>query len=519
MKQRTRLTFVGVVLLVLSAVALLAASRSARFRLSESSRTTQSVSNQEPSHSPQPATPSSPGPIDRSVIAGGGGRSTGGSFTLDGTVGEVGASNSMSGGQYSVSGGYWNAVATASTGTPTPTPTPTPSPTPTPASSIQFSTANYTVNEGGLSATISVIRSGDTTGGASVDYSTNDVSGTNACGLVTGAASARCDYITALGTLVFAPNETAKTITVLVIDDAYFEGTESLGISLSNPAGAALGPTNVATISIIDNDSVNGTTNPLDTASFFVRQHYLDFLNREPDAGGLSFWTNEITSCGADVQCIDVKRINVSAAFFLSIEFQETGYLVYRVYKSAFGNLPGAAPVPVRFTEFLRDTQQIGQGVQVGIGNWQQQLEANKQAYVLQFVQRPQFLAAYPNLLSATDFVSQMNTNTGGVLSAADQANLIALLGTTPSDITKRAAVLRAAAENDSLRAAEFNKAFVMMQYFGYLRRNPNDLPDTDFAGFNFWLGKLNTFGGNFINAEMVKAFIQSIEYRRRFAP
>ena len=95
---------------------------------------------------------------------------------------------------------------------------------------------------------------------------------------------------------------------------------------------------------------------PIDVAGFFVRQHYVDFLNREPDPDGLNFWTNQITQCGTDAQCIEIKRINVSAAFFLSIEFQETGYLVYRMYKSAFGNLPGA-PVPVGFNEFLRATQ------------------------------------------------------------------------------------------------------------------------------------------------------------------
>jgi len=64
-----------------------------------------------------------------------------------------------------------------------------------------------------------------------------------------------------------------------------------------------------------------------------------------------------------------------------------------------------------------------------------------------------------------------------------------------------------------------FDKAFVLMQYFGYLRRNPNDAPDSDFAGLSFWLDKLNAFGGNYVNAEMVKAFIQSTEYRQRFGP
>src|SRR6185295_19212633 len=102
------------------------------------------------------------------------------------------------------------------------------------------------------------------------------------------------------------------------------------------------------TLTITENDGSNGT-NPIDTPGFFVRQHYIDFLNREPDTSGFNFWVGEINSCGANAQCIEIKRINVSAAFFVSIEFQETGYLVYRVYKSAFSNLsnPPGAPVPI----------------------------------------------------------------------------------------------------------------------------------------------------------------------------
>jgi len=67
------------------------------------------------------------------------------------------------------------------------------------------------------------------------------------------------------------------------------------------------------------------------------------------------------------------------------------------------------------------------------------------------------------------------------------------------------------------LYIAEFNRAFVLMEYFGYLRRNPNEGQDTDFSGYDYWLNKLNAFNGNFVNAEMVKAFIASGEYRGRF--
>jgi hypothetical protein len=276
-------------------------------------------------------------------------------------------------------------------------------------------------------------------------------------------------------------------------------------------------------LTIADNETVNGSSNPIDVAGFFVRQHYVDFLNREPDPDGFAFWTNQITQCGADAACTELRRINVSAAFFLSIEFQETGYLVYRVYKSAFGNLtsPAGAPVPVRFTDFLRDTQQIGQGVLVGVGNWQAQLEANKQTFALAFVKRADFLAAFPDSLTADQFVTQLDNRAGGVLSAGEKANLVTVLGGTPADFSKRASVLRSVAEDQDLKNAESNIAFVLMQYFGYLRRNPYDPPETglNFDGYNFWLTKLNQFNGNFVNADMVKAFIDSGEYRHRFAP
>ena len=260
--------------------------------------------------------------------------------------------------------------------------------------------------------------------------------------------------------------------------------------------------------------------NKIDDPQFFVAQHYRDFLNREPDASGLAFWVNEITSCGANAQCIQVKRVNVSAAFFLSIEFQETGYLVYKFYKAAYDNLPGA-PVPVRFNEFLPDTRQIGQDVAVGVGAWQAKLESNKQAFAAQFVARARFTGAYANSLTPSQFVEALFGNAGVIPSAAERTAAINEFGgaSTSADTAARARALRRVAENATLGQQEFNRAFVLMQYFGYLRRNPNDPPETglNFDGYNFWLGKLNQFNGNYVDAEMVKAFITSGEYRQRF--
>ena len=260
---------------------------------------------------------------------------------------------------------------------------------------------------------------------------------------------------------------------------------------------------------------------PINDPDFFVRQHYLDFLNREPDPIGLAFWSGQIAACGNDSQCTQAKRVDVSAAFFLSIEFQQTGYLVYRTYKAAYGDMPGA-PVPLRLNEFLPDSQKIGQGVIVNQTGWEQVLENNKQAFMLEFVQRNRFMNAFAGVASPTAFVDKLYTNAGvSPSSAPNHAAAINAFGsgTTPDDVTARAHALRLVAEDPLLAQQEFNKAFVLMQYFGYLRRNPNDPPELtlDYQGYNFWLNKLNSFGGNYVNAEMVKAFLVSSEYRQRF--
>ncbi|HEY5444098.1 MAG TPA: Calx-beta domain-containing protein, partial [Pyrinomonadaceae bacterium] len=380
---------------------------------------------------------------------------------------------------------------------------------------LQFSSATFSAGENAGHVDVQVTLAGSSSTPVTVDYITRDF-GDQDCSVNNGFASLKCDYQTTSGQLIFNPGEGSKTISISLVDDAYAEGNETFNVVLSNPSGASLNLPSTAIVIITDNDPVNGT-NPIDQAGFFVRQHYLDFLNREPDTDGFNFWTDQINSCGSDAQCIEIKRINVSAAFFLSIEFQETGYLVYRIHKAAFGTQ--GQPVPIMFGRFLIDTQQVQKDVRVGIGNWQAQLEANKQAYALAFVQQNVFLNSYPSNLSANQVVAIMDTNAGGVLSQTEFDNLVAILGATPNDVTKRAQVLRAIAEDEDLKSRDFNRAFVLMQYFGYLRRNPNDLPDGDFSGFNFWLGKLNQFNGNFINADMVKSFLISGEYRHRFGP
>ena len=238
---------------------------------------------------------------------------------------------------------------------------------------FEFSQVTYVVAERGGSAMINVRRTGDLTLASSVDYATDDGSISSIavpCSMVTGTALERCDYTRAAGTLEFAANETEKSFVVLVNDDSYADGTEATLLKLSDPsAGATLGAQATATLQITD-DVPESVDNPVDDDASYVRQHYHDFLNREPDPEGLSFWTNNIALCDTE-GCSERKRGDTSAAFYLSIEFQETGYLVQRFYKTAYGDATGASTlggphqlsVPIiRLREFLHDTQEIGRG-------------------------------------------------------------------------------------------------------------------------------------------------------------
>jgi hypothetical protein len=395
-----------------------------------------------------------------------------------------------------------------------------------PGGTFSFNVLHANTTENAGFATVVINRSGNTSAAVTVDYVTTDgTASLSPCSTIGPDASARCDFTTASGTLRFAAGETSKSFIVLINQDNFVETPETLTITLSNATGGAVvGSAPSGSLTIFD-DATEPTANPIDDAEAFVRQHYHDFLNREADPSGLAFWKDQIVSCGIDVQCIEIRRINVSAAFYLSIEFQETGYLVERMYKVAYGNALGTStlggthqlPVPViRLNEFLPDTQEIARGVVVGNPGWELALEANKQIFADRFVQRSRFTApgAFPPTLTESQFVDKLNNNAGGVLLPAER---IALINDLASGAKTRAQVVRTIAEDSDLVTSEKNRAFVLMQYFGYLRRNPNDTPDTNYTGYDFWLTKLVQFNGNFVNAEMVKAFITSGEYRQRF--
>jgi hypothetical protein len=246
--------------------------------------------------------------------------------------------------------------------------------------------------------------------------------------------------------------------------------------------------------------SFGDVQNPLDYSSYFVRQHYVDFLGREPDETGRAFWQSQIASCGADAQCVEVRRINVSAAYFLSIEFKETGFLIYKLYRASFGRT-------VLMREFFGDMQEVGKGIIVGEPGWQDRLAANKSAFFKAWVQRADFRGRYDSMTHA-QFVDSLYASMGVSAQRSERDSLVSSL---QSGAATRADVLAKLADNADFARLEKNRAFVLMQYFGYMRRDPDQI------GWDFWLGKLDENNGDFVKAQMVKAFLSSDEYRNRF--
>ncbi|HEY6121346.1 MAG TPA: DUF4214 domain-containing protein [Pyrinomonadaceae bacterium] len=238
--------------------------------------------------------------------------------------------------------------------------------------------------------------------------------------------------------------------------------------------------------------------NPIDTPEYFVRQQYVDILGREPDEGGFNYWTDQILSCGNDARCVSTRRRDLAAAFFIEAEFQRTGSFIYGLYRSGLGRRPA-------YTEFSVDRQQVIAGPN---------LDAMKQSLAESFVGRAEFVARYQSQNSAESFVDALLANVhvaSGVDLASERTNLIARYNGGANQNQSRSFVLRAVIDTEAFRGAEYNSAFVLTEYFGYLHRDP------DQGGFDYWLNVLNNRDVNNYRG-MVCAFINSREYQGRFS-
>jgi subtilisin family serine protease len=370
--------------------------------------------------------------------------------------------------------------------------------------SIQFSAATITASETNSSAQINVTRAGDTSVASSVVVRTIDDPRPVRCDDTTSApnvAFARCDYATTVETLSFAAGETQKSVAVPLVNDSFVEPNENVTLSLSNPSDATLGAQATTTLTITSDDAA-GAANPIFNTDFFVRMQYLDFLSREPEVG--QPWSAVLNNCAANNPSCD--RVAVSSNFFRSDEFQLKGLYVFRFYRVGFGRLP-------LYSEIIPDMRSV-------TGTTTAEVQAKKSAFTNAFTQRQEFKNSYDALDNAhfvnalMDRYALQSITTPNPATPDDASLKITLtradlIGRLNTAAMTRAQVLRAIADSDQVSQAEFNPAFVAMQYFGYLRRDP------DTGGYNNWLQTINADPSNF--RAMVNGFINSPEYRLRF--
>ncbi|HYV10881.1 MAG TPA: NF038122 family metalloprotease [Pyrinomonadaceae bacterium] len=361
---------------------------------------------------------------------------------------------------------------------------------------VLLSAANYTVSEDANSLTVDVTRTGSTGATSTVNFATSDGAGLTNCTAANGLASERCDYGSANGTLRFGPGETTKSFTIPIVNDGLVEGNETFSITLSSPSGMTLASPQLATVTIQDNDNGPPPQNPIDGIPFFVTQQYIDFLGRLPDSVGFQNWVDTLNGCpnGGFGENLNpgCDRVHVSAGFFLSAEFQGRGYFAYRFYEVALDRRP-------TYAEFVPDMAIVG-------GPQSPESEVlSKQAYTDAWLQRTEFKSRYDNL-SNTAYVNALEANAEVTVS-----NKQALIDALNGGQMNRGQVLRNIVESQAVADRFFNRAFVSMQYFGYLRRDP------DTIGFQNWLDTINADPSN--TRHMIFGFLFSTEYRQRFGP
>jgi glucose/arabinose dehydrogenase len=364
----------------------------------------------------------------------------------------------------------------------------------TQTSILQLSQNSYSLSEGVGVFNVTVTRTGNTSPAVTVNYSSSDTAGLANCNPAfsgpTGIASSRCDYATTVGTLRFAAGETSKTFPLIVVDDVHVEGPETLTLTLGNPAGGAiLGSQSSAVVTITDNtNDAAGAANPIDATSFFVTQQYIDFLGRLPDPNGFTGWANTINNCPQGNTTCD--RLAVSSGIFLSPEFRDRGYFVYKFYAASLGRFP-------RYDEFMLDRARVS-GFQSAA-----ELEQSKLDFIADFMNRQEFHSIYDSQTTARAFVETLLSRAGVTL-----ANKETLIGQLQAGQKTRAQVLREIVEGAEVDARFFNEATIVMHYFGYLRRDPDAL-------YQHWVDVLQQTG-NF--RAITNGFVNSAEYRFRFA-
>jgi hypothetical protein len=238
--------------------------------------------------------------------------------------------------------------------------------------------------------------------------------------------------------------------------------------------------------------------NPIDDYRFFISQHYADMMGREPDQTTLDKLTAQFNQCGARGDCLKTRRLDLSTSLLTQSELSATGLFLHDLYVAGLGRRP-------RFAEYETD--------RATVANFNSEIEDSRIALALAFVQRADFQRRYPTTLKPAEFVDQLLANAGQRSNPDIKAERPALLGLFDAMNSGRAAILARVASHSSVVDAQYNEAFVMLQYFSYLRRDPDE------SGLNLWMNTLKTKPLRDPAAARLVAcsFMTSAEYQNRF--
>jgi MBG domain len=263
-------------------------------------------------------------------------------------------------------------------------------------------------------------------------------------------------------------------------------GTYQLS-TVFTPTDAVNYNTTAASAQLIVTFNPYAPNNAIDANDFFVRQHYLDFLDREPEAEGFQYWLNILNGCGHEEECLNRVRVEISSRFFIELEFQRTGFFVMRMYQASYGH-------PPTYSQFVADRRQV------------QNSPESQKLFATKWVQRSDFLAMYPTNLSNAEFVKKLYDQA----SVPELALRAAARQALDNNTKTRADVVYDLVEQAGFQAREYNPAFVRMQYFGYLRR------EVEAGGFTYWMNVLTNLSPNNYRS-MICGFVNASEYQLRF--
>jgi hypothetical protein len=241
--------------------------------------------------------------------------------------------------------------------------------------------------------------------------------------------------------------------------------------------------------------------NPVDDFRFLINQYYADLLGHEPDQAALERLTAQLAQCGNKAECLRARRVDVSTSLFVDNDLPSTGVFLYTLYTAGLGRRP-------KFVEFESDRNALA--MQDGDS------DRSRMAFILAFVQRPEFKRRYPETMKTAEFVDTMLLSiaqNAGVELTNERNELIDLAQNASTALSARAAVLAKVIAQPAVIDAQYNQSLVAFQYFTFLRRDPDEI------GYNTWLNVLKNKPARTPETlrSLVCSFVNSPEYQNRF--